>query len=67
VYRSAKGVSNLISFGSETAPSFAFRNAPFPILDEEKRAFPGKTIGIAEGPGASTLPFHAPAFSTSPA
>ena len=62
VYRSAKGVSNLVSFGSETAPSFAFRNAPFPILDEEKRAFPGKTIGIAEGPGASALPYFARSF-----
>lgn len=62
VYRSAKGVSNLVSFGSETLPAFAFRNAPFPILDEEKRAYPGKTIGIAEGPGASLMPFHARSF-----
>jgi glutamate synthase domain-containing protein 2 len=62
VYRSAKGVSNLISFGSEAAPAFAFRNAPFPILDEEKRPYPGKTIGIAEGPGACARPYHAKSF-----
>ncbi len=62
VYRSAKGVSNLISFGSEAAPSFAFRNAPFPILDEEKRSYMGKTIGISEGPGASARPYHAANF-----
>lgn len=62
VYRSAKGVSNLVSFGSEAAPAFAFRNAPFPILDEEKQAYPGKTIGIAEGPGASAHPFYARSF-----
>src|ERR1700709_1656873 len=37
VYRSAKGVSNLISFGSENLPSFVFRNAAFPVLEEEKR------------------------------
>ena len=41
VYRSAKGVSNLMSFGSENVPAFVFRNAAFPILDEEKRAWPG--------------------------
>ncbi len=51
VYRSAKGVSNLISFGSEAAPNFAFRNAPFPILDEETRHYPGKWIGTTEGAG----------------
>jgi glutamate synthase domain-containing protein 2 len=62
VYRSAKGVSNLVSFGSEAAPSFAFRNAPFPVLDEEKQSFPGKTIGITTGPGASALPYHARSF-----
>lgn len=62
IYRSAKGVSNLVSFGSETAPAFAFRNAPFPILDEEKQTYPGKTIGITEGPGASERPFHAQSF-----
>ncbi len=32
----AKGVSNLRSFG-ENVPPFIFRNAAFPILDEEKR------------------------------
>jgi glutamate synthase domain-containing protein 2 len=61
VYRSAKGISNLVSFGSEAAPVFAFRNAPFPILDEEKSLYPGKIIGIAEGQGAS-LPYHARNF-----
>jgi glutamate synthase domain-containing protein 2 len=62
IYRSAKGVSNLVSFGSENAPAFVFRNAAFPVLDEEKSAFPGKTIGIAEGPGACRAPFHAASF-----
>jgi glutamate synthase domain-containing protein 2 len=62
VYRSAKGVSNLVSFGSEAAPAFAFRNAPFPILDEEKQRYPGKTIGITEGPGACARPYHARSF-----
>ena len=62
VYRSAKGVSNLISFGSENVPSFLFRNAPFPVLDEEKRAFPGKQLGITEGPGACREPYMANSF-----
>ena len=62
VYRSAKNVSNLRSFGSENVPSFIFRNAAFAVLDEEKRAWPGKTIGIAEGPGASRMPYHAKSF-----
>jgi glutamate synthase domain-containing protein 2 len=57
VYRSAKGVSNMVSFGSEAAPAFAFRNAPFPVLDSEKTEYPGKLIGIAEGPGASAMPY----------
>ncbi len=57
VYRSAKGVSNLVSFGSEAAPAFAFRNAPFPVLDEEKRDYPGKMIGISDGAGASVRPY----------
>ena len=51
VYRSAKGVSNLRSFGSENVPAFVFRNAAFPVLDEEKRPWPGKQIGMTEGPG----------------
>src|SRR5271168_2696806 len=58
VYRSAKGVSNLRSFGSENVPPFIFRNAAFPILDEEKRPWIGKQIGIAEGPGACRTPYH---------
>jgi glutamate synthase domain-containing protein 2 len=62
VYRSAKGVSNLVSFGSENAPSFVFRNAPFPVLDEEKTPFPGKMIGLAEGPGACREPFLGRSF-----
>ncbi|MGE4049195.1 MAG: glutamate synthase-related protein, partial [Acetobacteraceae bacterium] len=62
VYRSAKGISNLTSFGSENVPSFVFRNAAFPVLDEEKRSFPGKQIGIAEGPGACRHPFFARSF-----
>ena len=62
VYRSAKGVSNLMSFGSENVPAFVFRNAPFPVLDEEKRAFPGKQIGLAEGPGACREPYFARSF-----
>ena len=53
VNRSSRGLSNLISFGSETSPTYAFRNAPFPVLDEEKHGYPGKQIGVAEGPGAS--------------
>jgi glutamate synthase domain-containing protein 2 len=62
VYRSAKGVSNLISFGSENVPSFVFRNAAFPVLDEEKKSYPGKLIGIATGPGASAQPYPARHF-----
>ena len=62
VYRSSKGVSNLMSFGSENVPSFVFRNAAFPILDEEKRPWPGKQIGITEGPGACRLPYRATSF-----
>ena len=62
VYRSAKGVSNLLSFGSENVPSFVFRNAPFPVLEEEQSPYPGKLIGIAEGPGASREPYHARSF-----
>ena len=62
VYRSAKGVSNLISFGSANVPSFVFRNAPFPVLDEDKQPWPGKLIGVAEGPGACQLPYRAPSF-----
>src|SRR5271155_2098357 len=62
VYRSAKGVSNLVSFGSENVPSFIFRNAAFPMLDEEKRSYPGKLIGVASGPGASRAPYVAQSF-----
>lgn len=62
VYRSAKGISNLSSFGSENVPSFVFRNAAFPVLDEEKRPFPGKWIGVTEGPGACRTPYFATSF-----
>ena len=62
VYRSAKGVSNFISFGSEAVPSFVFRNAAFPVLDEDKRAYSGKLIGIANGPGACEQPYPAASF-----
>ena len=62
VYRSAKGVSNLISFGSETIPYFVFRNAAFAVLEEEKQPFPGKQIGIASGPGACREPYMAASF-----
>jgi glutamate synthase domain-containing protein 2 len=62
IYRSAKGVSNLVSFGSETVPSFVFRNAAFPILDEERSAYPGMQIGVSEGAGACAMPYHAASF-----
>ena len=62
VYRSAKGVSNLVSFGSENVPPFVFRNAAFPVLDEEKLPYPGKWIGLAEGPGACREPYFARSF-----
>jgi glutamate synthase domain-containing protein 2 len=62
VYRSAKGVSNLVSFGSENLPGFVFRNAPFPVLESEKRPFPVKAIGIGSGPGACAQPYEAKSF-----
>jgi glutamate synthase domain-containing protein 2 len=62
VYRSAKGVSNMRSFGSENVPSFVFRNAAFPVLDEERRPYPGKQIGIGEGPGSCRHPYFARSF-----
>jgi glutamate synthase domain-containing protein 2 len=62
IYRTAKGISNLISFGSETAPAFAFRPAAFPVLDEETAAWAPKRIGVASGPGACREPYDAPAF-----
>ncbi len=62
IYRSAKGVSNLVSFGSETIPAFVFRNAAFPVLDSEKSTYPGKIIGIAAGPGACAKPHLARSF-----
>lgn len=62
IYRSAKGVPNLISFGSSATPSFAFRNAAFPVLEEDRRSFPGKMIGLAEGPGSCAKPYFAKSF-----
>ena len=62
VYRSAKGVSNLMSFGSENVPPFVFRNAAFPVMDEEKHPWPGKQVGITDGPGACRQPYMAPSF-----
>ncbi len=62
VYRSAKGVSNLVSFGSENVPAFIFRNAAFPVLDEEKKSFPGKQIGITQGLGACRTPYFGRSF-----
>jgi glutamate synthase domain-containing protein 2 len=62
VYRSAKGVSNLRSFGSENVPAFVFRNAAFPVLDEERQPWPSKQIGTAQGPGACLYPFTPGSF-----
>ncbi len=62
IYRTAKGISNLVSFGSEATPAFAFRNAPFPILDEERTAWVSKRVGLAEGPGSCRVPYDAPSF-----
>ncbi len=62
IYRSAKNVSNYISFGSEATPSFAFRNAAFPVLDEDCRKFEGLQIGVGEGPGACAQPYLAKSF-----
>ena len=62
VYRSAKGVSNYISFGSEAVPTFVFRNAAFPVLEEDRKSYPGKLIGIANGPGACDQPYTAESF-----
>ena len=50
VYRSAKGVSNLTSFGSENVPSFVFRNAAFPVLDGLAVAMHGQGAGTDHGP-----------------
>ncbi len=62
VYRSAKGVSNLVSFGSANIPSFVFRNAAFPVLEIEKRPYPGKQIGIDQGPGACATPYFSKTY-----
>ncbi|HEY1411517.1 MAG TPA: hypothetical protein VGF36_05215 [Rhodopila sp.] len=62
VYRSARGVSNLRSFGSENVPPFIVCNAAFPVLNEEKLGYPGKQIGISEGPGACRQPYFARSF-----
>lgn len=62
IYRTAKGISNLVSFGSETAPAFVFRPAAFPVLDEEKSEWSRLRIGVTEGPGACRDPYDAPSF-----
>lgn len=62
VYRSAKRVSNLISFGSEANPDFVFRPAAFAVLDEETTPWPGVQVGISEGPGASLKPYMMRSF-----
>jgi len=62
IYRTAKGISNLISFGSETTPAFAFRPAAFAVLEEEKTAWGPMRIGVTQGPGASREPYAAPGF-----
>ena len=62
IYQSAKNVSNYISFGSETIPSFAFRNAPFAVLEEDCKPYPGLQIGVSEGPGACEKPYFAKSF-----
>ena len=62
VYRSAKGVSNLISFGGEQVPAFVFRNAAFPPLDEETTPWPGTEIGVRHGPGACARPYAPKTF-----
>ena len=58
VYRSAKGVSNLISFGSQANPGFVFRPAAFAMLDEDREPYPGRQIGLSEGPGACGHPYR---------
>ena len=63
VYRSAKGVSNLISFGSENVPRFVFRNAAFPVLDEEKQALsPASRSAWPRGPAPAASPTSAQSF-----
>ena len=62
IYRTAKGVSNLVSFGSSTAPSFAFLPAAFPVLDEEHTEWQPRRIGVSEGPGACREPYDPPSF-----
>ena len=59
IYRSAKDVSNYLSFGSEATPSFAFRNAAFPVLEEDRKAREPLQIGVGEGPSACARPYLA--------
>jgi hypothetical protein len=53
VYRAAKGVSNPRSFGSKNVPVFVFSNAAFPMLDEERRPYHGRQIGIEIRPATA--------------
>lgn len=62
IYRTAKGISNLVSFGSETSPAFAFRPAAFGVLEEETTEWTPRRIGIAEGPGSCIEPYDPPSF-----
>ena len=62
IYRTAKGISNLVSFGSETSPAFDFRPAAFAVLDEERAEWTAKRIGVTEGEGACREPYDPPSF-----
>ena len=62
IYRTAKGISNLVSFGSETSPAFAFRPAAFPILEEEQGEWTPRRIGVTDGAGACREPYDPPGF-----
>jgi glutamate synthase domain-containing protein 2 len=62
IYRTAKGISNLVSFGSETSPAFAFRPAAFGVLEEDTTEWTPRRIGITEGPGACLEPYDPPSF-----
>jgi len=62
IYRTAKGISNLVSFGSETAPSFAFRPAALAVLEEEKTEWTPRRIGATEGASACREPYDPLSF-----
>jgi len=64
VYRSAKGVSNYVAFGSEVNAQETghvyFLHSPFPVNDEEAEPYTGKWIGkgIVSRPYKPTSFFH---------